>query len=328
MKSAARIAVIAWFWVAASASAHPLAPVLLAFEENAEGVWEVSWKTSRFGVPGKALAPLWPEQCAPPGPPEVVESEDAVTARWRLECRAPLEGQRLGVAGLEEANAAALVRVAFADGQHVARLLTAADPVMVVPVRTQRRDPVLAYVRLGVEHILGGTDHLLFLFGLLLLVGYGKTLLKTVTAFTAGHSVTLSLAALGLAVVPSAPAEAAIAMTVFVLATELARGAESRSLLRRFPWAMAFAFGLLHGLGFAGALREVGLPRGEIPLALLSFNAGVEVGQLAFLGSLIAAQRPLAALAARWLPRLRLAAVYAMGSVAACWCLQRLAASM
>lgn len=187
---------------------------------------------------------------------------------------------------------------------------------------------ISAYVGLGVEHILFGVDHLLFVSCLLLLVRDIRKLLATVTAFTLAHSITLAAATLGYVRVPAAPVEATIALSIVFLASELARGEADRSAATRsYPWLVAFSFGLLHGLGFAGALAEVGLPQREIPLALFSFNIGVELGQLAFIAavlSLVLIARP---------SRLRLpswsagAAGYAIGSVAAFWVFARLAAA-
>ena len=179
---------------------------------------------------------------------------------------------------------------------------------------------------LGIEHILTGPDHLLFVFGLLLLLATTTGLLvQTITAFTLGHSITLSAAALGLTSVPSRPVEVLIAVSVLALAVELARDSDRPTLMRRFPWVIALGFGLLHGFGFAGALAEAGLPPGDIPLALVSFNAGIELGQLAFVATVLAA----AALAARWLPalapRAHRPAVYGMGILAAFWCFERVA---
>jgi hydrogenase/urease accessory protein HupE len=195
-----------------------------------------------------------------------------------------------------------------------------------MPARPTRWDVVQGYVRLGIEHILTGPDHLLFVFGLLLLVSASRLLVQTITAFTLGHSVTLSAAALHLASVPSRPIEVLIAASVLTLAVELARDAGRPTLLRRFPWAMAVTFGLLHGFGFAGALAEAGLPPDDIPLALVSFNGGIEIGQLAFVGAVLAA----GALAARWLPAATIRstrfAVYAMGMLSAFWCFERIAA--
>jgi len=198
--------------------------------------------------------------------------------------------------------------------------------MITVPARPSRLAVLRDYVRLGVEHILTGPDHLLFVFGLLLLVGTPRLLIATATAFTLGHSLTLTAAVLDIVRVPSGPAELMIALTVFVLACELARDAVRPTLMRQFPWAMAGVFGLLHGLGFAGALREVGLPDGDIPLALFSFNVGVEVGQIAFIVVVLALRAGLRRLPARWPRWAEWVPVYGMGTLAAFWCFQRAAA--
>ena len=216
-----------------------------------------------------------------------------------------------------------LVRIELADGRQIQRVLRRSEPSMIVPERATRFGVFRDYLAIGFEHILGGADHLLFVFGLFLLCSGFVPLAKTVTAFTVGHSITLSLAALGYAQLPSGPIEVLIAASVLALAVDLARDEDRPTWMRRFPWPMALVFGLLHGLGFAGALREVGLPDGEIPMALFSFNVGIELGQLAFVAVLLV----LAPLVRRIpIPLPRRAAVYAMGSLAAFWMIERGAA--
>ncbi|MCW5891187.1 MAG: HupE/UreJ family protein [bacterium] len=196
---------------------------------------------------------------------------------------------------------------------------------MTIPARPTARTVLGDYGRLGVRHILSGPDHLLFVFGLVLLGGTLRRVAGTVTAFTLGHSVTLSLAALGLADVPAAPVEVLIALSVWVLALEVARPPARRGAIARWPWIAAGGFGLLHGLGFAAALREAGLPSGDVPLALVGFNGGVELGQLAFVVAVLAvlaAGRRLPLPAPGWL---RAAPVTAMGALATYWCLERVA---
>jgi hydrogenase/urease accessory protein HupE len=196
--------------------------------------------------------------------------------------------------------------------------------MVVVAGEPSRMDVLRDYAKLGIKHIATGLDHLLFVFGLLLLTGGTRLLLATITAFTIGHSVTLALAALEIIKVPQAPIEVVIAVTIYVLAVELARDVAPQStLLRRRPWAMAFSFGLLHGLGFAGALREAGLPANDVPLALLSFNVGIEIGQVAFVSIVLAATamlRTALATAAPWAYRVP---VYAMGIASSYWILVR-----
>jgi hydrogenase/urease accessory protein HupE len=260
----------------------------------------------------------------------VEEDEQSFTVRWTARCGdAGIIGARFGVRGLAESGTNALLRIALRDGRRVQAVLRADAPTFVVPERASPLDAFRDYLRLGVLHIATGFDHLLFVFGLMLLARDVRRLLFTVTAFTAGHSVTLSLAALGFVRFPPAPIELAIAVTILVLAIELARdpaaegGAERESPLRRRPWAVAFAFGLLHGFGFAGALAQVGLPQEEIPVALLAFNVGIELGQVAFVALVLAARRALAPVLAgapAWMAR---APITAMGALAVYWCLDR-----
>ncbi|TDJ07902.1 MAG: HupE/UreJ family protein [Deltaproteobacteria bacterium] len=312
----------------AEVRAHPLAPALLDIRESEAGRADVSWKTSLLRVPGSNVQPVLPSSCRAITSPTLIEGTNSMTTRWSVSCEPrSLVGQRIGVEGLARAKIDALLRISLADGRVVLRVLRASEPFVTVPERDGHFDITRAYLGLGVEHILLGLDHLLFVFGLLLLVGGVRLLTQTLTAFTLGHSVTLALAILGFVNFSVRPLEMAIALSVFVLAVELARGETAQpTLMRRFPWVMALLFGLLHGLGFAGALREVGLPAAEIPLALLSFNLGIELGQLLFV---------FAILALRWLLRVRLSPlptwteqlpVYAMGSLAAFWCFERAAA--
>jgi hydrogenase/urease accessory protein HupE len=310
------------------ALAHPLSPALLDVEEVAGGQVEVRWKTSALKVPGTNVEPALPEHCKMTDRPVATEQADSILIRWTMDC-APkgLLGYRIGFSGLADSKTDALVRVKLADGRLTRGVVRAAEPFLLVPERESSFAVFRGYAELGVEHILTGLDHLLFVFGLLLLVIGFKPLLRTVTAFTLGHSITLSLAALGFVNLPSRPIEVLIALSVFLLAVELARSADAPpTLLRRFPWLMAGVFGLLHGLGFAGALAEVGLPQTDIPLALFSFNVGIEIGQLTFVFVVLILNRLLGPLFVR-LPRwVEIVPLYAMGSLAAYWCLQRAAA--
>lgn len=308
------------------AGAHPLAPALLEIRELAGGPAEVTWTTAR--APGARVRPVLPPKCRAIGPPVAREVAASVTVRWTLDCEPQgLVGQPVGVEGLEDAGIEALVRVTFADGRAVSRVVRSGEPLWTIPERVRPLAVARGFGALGLAHILTGADHLLFVFGLLLLVG-GAHLVRTVTAFTVGHSVTLSLAVLGIARLPSRPIEALIALSIFVLAVELARPADrSPSLLRRFPWGMALAFGLLHGTGFAAALHEVGLPEGEVALALASFNVGIEAGQLLFVAAALGAGRLLRARPGGLPGWARRSAVYVLGSLAAFWSLERVAAA-
>jgi len=309
------------------AEAHPLSPVLLELRENADGRVQVAWKTSILKVPGSNVRPLLPEQCPIVGGEQTTETADSVIRRWSIECGAAgLVGRTIAVDDLAAARSDALVRLTLADGRTMNFVLRAAAPSIVVPERARPMKVALDYARLGIEHILGGPDHLLFVFGLVLLVrGFGP-LVKTVTAFTVGHSITLTLAVLGFVHYPTQLIELLIALSVFVLAVELTREEHANpTLMRRFPWMIAGCFGLLHGLGFAGALSAVGLPAGEIPVALLTFNVGIELGQLTFVLAVVAG-RALVGAAVRSMPVwARRVPLYAMGSLSALWCFERAA---
>jgi len=308
---------------ATDAGAHALSPSLLLVHERAPGVAEVSWKTPLLRLPGADPTPVLPPACKVTAPPAPTEDGDCVTTRWEVDCGpAALVGQRIGIEGLGTAKTDALLHVELADGRAIDTVLRAREPFFVVPERESVLDVVHRYGRLGFEHIMTGYDHLLFVFGLLLLVGSTRALVATITAFTLGHSVTLTLAVLDVARVPPAPVEVLIALSIFILAVELAR-APADTLMRRRPWAMALAFGFLHGLGFAGTLRQVGLPTEAIPLALFSFNLGIEVGQLTFVLTIVAASAAARPVLARVPAMTRAVPIYAMGSLAAFWMMVR-----
>jgi len=304
-------------------AAHPLAPSLLDVREREGGRVDVLFKMSLLQPRGTDLQPEFPSHCTPVT--EVVAERDDVSAsfRWSEDCGARgIVGESLRVVGLERTRTDVLVHVELLDGRSLRRVISGADAAFEVSERQSRWQVALDYARLGVDHILTGPDHLTFVLGLMLLAWNRRALLFTLTAFTLGHSVTLSAAALGYVDFPSRVVEFAIALSIFMLAVELSAKRNGDATHRR-PWGFAFAFGLLHGLGFAGALSEIGLPAGEIPLALLSFNVGIEVGQIAFVavvwGLLLAVGRRAEA-APAWL---RALPVYAIGSLAAMWCIER-----
>ena len=297
---------------AAAASAHPLAPALLELSELPGGRAELRLRAPLARASGAELVPIPPDGCAVDG--AIARELDAVaeTLRIPLACGSTrLAGSTLGLDGLRESGTNALVRVELADGRRVSAVLDADSPRLVVPERPSRVQTISDYLGLGLRHILGGLDHLLFVAGLVLLVSNLRALVATITAFTLGHALTLSLAALGLVRVPSAPVEVAIAASVFWLALELA---SDRPRPNR-PARLAACFGLLHGFGFAAALREAGLPAGEVPLALASFNAGIELGQLAVVAVLL--------VFAHALRRHTRALAYAFGSAAGFWLIDR-----
>jgi hydrogenase/urease accessory protein HupE len=310
--------------LAASAHAHPLAPCVLEVRETGSGRVEVGWKTPRARPRDAQLEPVLPARCRSAGPRTRTEEGGGLWTRWTVDCGADgLTGERLGVTGPGRFALGALVRVTLADGRVVQGVVSPARPFLTVPPRPRAVDVARDYGRLGVEHIGSGPDHLLFVFGLVLLAGGLRRVVGTVSAFTLGHSVTLTLAALGVVAFPVGLIEVAVAASVLALAVELARRPATPTLIRRHPWAMAAGFGMLHGLGFAAALRAAGLPAGDIPLALLSFNAGIELGQVAFVLVVVALRGAAGSLPERMPPWARSVPVYAMGSLAGYWWLER-----
>jgi hydrogenase/urease accessory protein HupE len=272
------------------------------------------------------LHPILPEswQLLEPGRQERVNG--AELRRWAVAAPADgLDGASIAIHGLERTSTDVIVRAQFEDGGSETRLLRPSSTTCTV--ERGRGPPAAGYLRLGVEHILFGLDHLLFVLALLLIVRRPKPLVATITAFTVAHSITLALATLGAVTVPQAPVEAVIALSIVFVAAELVpvRRGES-TLTSRKPWLIAFAFGLIHGLGFAGALHDVGLPRGEIPLALLLFNVGVEIGQLAFVLAALAFIARLERLQWPAVHAWRAVPAYVIGTVAACWMFTRMEA--
>ncbi len=312
--------------------AHPLAPALLEITETEAGTYSVLWRLSTFQRSRQPPQPEFPAHCGVSSAPQInEEAAGAVSLRWTMRCALPgLAGTRIGVSQLDSSGINVILRLHDLAGEHTQSLLDARRPSYTVPDRqTTPAVPAgvvaLRYLELGIEHLLLGPDHLLFLLGLLVLVRPLRHRLLTLTAFTLGHSVTLSLAALDLISVRQAPMELGIALSLVVLARELLRPVSSA--LGRWPPLMALVFGLLHGLGFAGALRDIGLPTNDVFTALLAFNVGIELGQLAVLLLVLAMgaavdrlrQRPVAA-PARWTAALP---AYLIGAFAAYWCIER-----
>ena len=314
-----------------TAVAHPLAPSLLELREGPAGVGEVVWKTSLYQPRGSRVEPVLPEACQPVGGVRSVREGSGQVSRWQVNCGAgELAGRRLGVTGLAAGGTNAIVRVVRRNGETVHGLLTAGQPFFEIPLHSTPKRVFRGYLRLGVEHLWRGFDHVLFVLGLMLLIRGRKALLIAITSFTLGHSITLSLATLGYASFPSGLIEVGIAASLLWLAVEVPGRLDGRpSRLQQRPWMVTLAFGLLHGLGFASALAEIGLPRAEIPLALLAFNLGIELGQISLV--LLAG-----ALALGWHSlgltlhpqRGRWAAAYAMGSLSAFWVFERALAAL
>lgn len=325
VRGALAVAAIA---LALPAVAHRLSPAFFGLTETAADVFDVQWKVSISGGLAAVLEPQVPDGCTLRESVRTYVVDDVRFQHAALDCPGGVGGRAFTVTGLEATQTDVLLRVAYLDGSASNQRLTPDEPSVTIPARPSTFEVVQTYVTLGVEHILLGIDHLLFVLALLLLVrGVGR-LVATVTAFTVAHSITLGAATLGFVHVPSAPVEAVIALSILFLASELARraaGADAAGadLTARFPWLVAFAFGLLHGFGFAGALSEVGLPASAVPLALLFFNVGVELGQLVFIAAVFGFAYLVRAAATRVPAVWQKAVAYGIGSVAAFWVIER-----
>ncbi len=308
------------------ARAHEIRPALLEITEREGGWFDVTWKVPTRGDRVLGMEPRLPASLVPLGPP----SERVVPGAWIQQTTYKRDGgafvgETITVDGLSVLQTDVLLRIDLADGTSHSAILRPGSPSFEIPARAGKAEVSWSYWRMGVTHILEGVDHLLFLLALMLIVsGFGR-LLKTITAFTLAHSLTLGLATLGVVNVPPAPTEAVISLSILFLAVEIVRMGEGEpSLTARRPWLVALAFGLFHGLGFAGALSEVGVPAHEVPLALLMFNVGVETGQILFVAAVFAALalvRRIRIPAPDGVWRL---APYAIGSLAAFWTIDRL----
>lgn len=321
-----RILVAFLLFFAAPALAHEARPAYLELHEDAGNEFRVLWKTPMRGDMRLSLSPAFSGQTEILTPIAIRRTGSAAVQTWRIKAIEPLRGQSLRIVGLDATMTDALVRMEFADGTSWTKRLTPGHPVAMIPVRESGWSVAGTYFKLGVEHILLGIDHLLFVLALLLVTHGRWKLVKTVTAFTVAHSITLALAALGFVTMPQAPVEAIIALSIVFVAAEVLRSRHGATgITARAPWVVAFAFGLLHGFGFAGALNEIGLPEGHIPQALLFFNLGVEAGQLLFIaavvGGIALAGRARMGVS-RWA---RLVPPYAIGTLAMFWVIQRVA---
>ena len=308
------------------AAAHEIRPGFLELREAGPDTYSVLWKKPAGGEVEIRIAPVIPPECRLRTPDRERLSPGAVVVRGTLTCPGGLAGKTLAIDGLETTVTDVLVRVHHADGRLESHLLRPATSSVKLGGATTMAERALGYVRLGVEHILLGVDHLLFVLGLLLIVEGRWTLVKTITSFTVAHSITLAVATLGYASAPLPPLNAAIALSILFLGPEVAkRWRGETSFTIRHPWVVAFAFGLLHGFGFASGLSAMGLPKAEIPLALLLFNVGVEAGQVGFVLLVVLLERSFRTLEVRWPAPVERIPGYAVGVLGAFWTIQRTA---
>jgi hydrogenase/urease accessory protein HupE len=311
---------------ATGAFAHEVRPAYLELRQTSADSYDVLWKIPgrgdnlRFGVYARL-----PGNCQKSSEIQTTAINNAFSDRWTVQCKGGITGGTIFIEGLSSSVIDVLVRIQRLDGTIQVTRLTPSAPSFTVEASPSRVQLAGTYVSLGVEHILYGIDHLLFVLGLMLLVCDFRSLVKTITAFTVAHSITLAAATLGYVHVEVAPVEATIALSILFLAAELIRSQRGESgIAQRAPWVVAFGFGLLHGLGFASTLGKMGLPHSEIPVALLLFNVGVELGQLGFVLVFISFARSLATLEIRWPAWTRAIPAYSIGAFAALTFMQRL----
>jgi hydrogenase/urease accessory protein HupE len=309
------------------AEAHELRPAFLDMKEISADQFAIIWKLPALGEQRLALNAHLPDSCKELKPPVNTLENFYIISRWPVACEGGLKGKEISIDGLRTTLTDVLVRIEYIDSTSEVTRLTPEKVSFAVTGQMNWVETARTYFWLGVEHILSGIDHLLFVLALMLLIHRRWMLLKTITAFTVAHSITLAGASLGYFSLPQKPVEATIALSIAFVASELVKiKSGSPRLSETYPWVVAFAFGLLHGFGFAGALREIGLPQVDIPLALLTFNLGVEAGQLLFVGGVLVAYWFVSSILRTQLVPARLAAAYCIGIVSTVWLISRLAA--
>ena len=323
---------IRWVWLALAtlflivqpARADELRPGYLEFTQKTAVDWTLIWKAPMRGGVTPATKPILPKGCTAKGDPQRTMGEMAMISTFKIACTGTVAGQSIGLSNFTAAQTDVLVRVAPLNRPVQALRLTAAEPSAEIAAKPDAWQVARTYFVIGVEHIVFGYDHLLFVVALVLLLTGFRTIAIAVTAFTVAHSITLIGTTLGVLGLPQRPVEAIIALSIVFLAVEIVKKKEGEPRLsERVPWVVAFLFGLLHGFGFAGALKEIGLPESDVPTALLTFNLGVEAGQLLIVAATIGLLWALRRLQPNWTrPAIR-ASSYAIGAIASMWLLER-----
>lgn len=309
--------------ISLSLSAHEVRPAYFSITQTTDSTYQVVWKLPAMGDAIPKIYPVLPDNW------QIIEEQSNLLPgnlrrTYTVKVIKGIEGDKLYFEGLEKTLIDVLVFVKKSDGVQYSTMIKPANPIYVIPTAPDQWSVIKTYVFFGIEHILFGVDHLFFVLALLLITkGFGR-LVKTITAFTIAHSITLSLATLGVVGLPAAPVEAVIALSIVFLAVELIHYYDGREgLTVRYPWVVAFTFGLLHGFGFAKALLEVGLPQSDIPAALFFFNVGVELGQLAFVLVVLGLLWTLGKIKIALPDWIKLVPPYAIGSIAAFWFIER-----
>jgi hydrogenase/urease accessory protein HupE len=308
------------------ALAHEARPAYLQISEIAPDHYDVIWRTPVLSGMRLPVVLKLPDGARELGEPFVQETPGSLLERQKIEITGGLGGKRIDFVGLQATITDVLVRIATLGGAHSTILVHPAQSYVDLEASRGLLATAGTFLVSGVEHILLGVDHLLFILGLLLIVKSTWMLVRTITAFTVAHSITLAIATLGYAQIPTPPLNAAIALSILFLGPEIIRSWRGgTSFTIRNPWVVAFAFGLLHGFGFASGLSAIGLPSTEIPLALLMFNLGVEIGQLAFVAIILMLARAFTVLEMRWPRPVEMLPAAAVGSLGAFWTIERVA---
>jgi hydrogenase/urease accessory protein HupE len=318
-----RVLAIAFVLFSFCGFSHEIRPAYLQITETGENTFDVYWRIPSRGDATPKLEVIFPNssKIKETSPPRFVDG--FANFRYELVSKEPLSGKELRIEGLKNTLIDVLVRLEYTSGEQVTFMLQPDNDKVVVPGETSLLQVIEVYTILGIEHILFGFDHLLFVLALIIIAKGKWKIVKTVTAFTVAHSITLSLASLDLLIFPGAPVEAVIALSIVFLAVEILNVQQGKpSLTSKKPWLVAFTFGLLHGFGFAGALAEIGLPKQAIPYALGFFNVGVELGQLAFVFVMLGVFKILSSLKLNleWGKKVM---AYGIGSLAAFWMIER-----
>jgi hydrogenase/urease accessory protein HupE len=311
--------------------ADELRPAYIEITERSVGTWSLLWKVSENSKLGRIGTVLLPKNCKLNGSFQTKRSNTNLIRTALLSCNGPIAGQTIGLLGLETSSTDALVRIKSLSDATITLRLTPRESRVVVPVLEQGAsgNVVVTYFGLGVEHILFGFDHFLFVLCLVLLLTGWKRIAWTITAFTIAHSMSLIGTTMGLFALPQKPVEAIIALSIVFLAAEIIKAKPNQlRLSERNPEAVAFLFGLLHGFGFAGALAEIGLPPTDVPLALLSFNLGVEIGQLLIISTALFSLAVVKNVWREGVSRVKCISAYLIGSLAMYWLIDRLLSSM
>ena len=324
MKNLTFILMFLFCFSSIQSKAHEIRPAFLQIIQVTEQSYEVYWKVPSMGDAVPRIQPVFPKSFTVEVTKQPNQIPGSVIYYFQITSEASLQGKKIFIQGLNKTLIDVLVTVSGLNGEKATLLLQPDMDSSIIPGKTTTIDVIKTYTVLGIEHILLGIDHLLFVLALILITKGKWKILKTITAFTIAHSITLSLAALGYVKFPGPPVEAVIALSIVFLAMEILKNLKGEATLTsRKPWIVAFTFGLLHGFGFAGALADIGLPQQDIPLALAFFNIGVELGQIMFVIVALFALY-LLNLKKKWPVYLKKVPAYAIGSVAAFWMIQRI----